>query len=284
MRGPRGLLRVGLPDPGGGRPLLINFIAFEPVVGDAKGLSELEGSALDGVRGKRLWVEGPVEGVVEERAGREELRVAVACEDFLNGAMMSAEVRLAADRPEEICFAVSARPGSAPIREATLTATMGNYGRLRRLWLAGETISSTALYAGYAGKDFVEKESYPLARIARSPAGDAWAAAASDEPDPAAVEIPGSSWQYRGPPLTQYWRVPAEDVRPDLRVRVNGRRVYWASDREIPGGISFENFEVRQSFVPGQRFYFGLVRRAPAELEPWKGKAAVGPAPRRKSL
>jgi len=58
------------------------------------------------------------------------------------------------------------------------------------------------------------------------------------------------------------------DVRPDLRVRVNGRRVYWAQDLEIPGGVSFENFEVRQSYTPGQRSVFGLTQAEPQELVP----------------
>jgi hypothetical protein len=284
LPGPRGLVRVGIVDPEIGAPLLINFIAFEPVVaaepGKAggpfgrKGLSELEGSTLDGARGKRLWVEGPVEGILATEGGAEVLRVTVACEAFENGAQVSAEIRLRSDRPEEAAFAVSARPGSASLEEATLSATMGNYGRMRRLRLKDRTESSLAVYAGYGGNDFVEKEPYPLAVLARSAAGDAWAALASDEADPASVPIPDRpSWRYRGPPLTQYWRVPAEDVEPDLRVRVNGRRVYWASQREIPGGISFENFEVRQRYRAGGRFIFGLTRRPPEELDPWRRRS-----------
>jgi hypothetical protein len=282
--GPRGLIRVGSVSPETGRPILINFIAFEPVVPapgpsaegrppppGRKGFSELEWSALDGVRGKRLWVEGPAEGTLAAEGGVETLRVAFACEPFESGARVGAEVRLRADRPEEAEFTVTAAAGSAPLAEATLTATMGNYGRMRRLHLARRTVSSLDLYRGYAGKDFVEKHPFPLAEMARSERGDAWAALTSDEADPASVPIPDKPlWQYRAPPLTQYWRVPREDIGPDLRVRVNGRRVYWASEREIPGGISFENFEVRQAYRPGQRFVFGLTRRPPEKIEPWR--------------
>jgi hypothetical protein len=108
-------------------------------------------------------------------------------------------------------------------------------------------------------------------------------AATSDEEDPASVPIPEVRWwRYRGPLLTQYWRVPARWVEPDLRVRVNGRRVYWASRLEIPGGISFENFEVRQTYRPGQEFIFGLTRQGPRDLPPWrnekKGFETPGPA------
>ena len=63
--------------------------------------------------------------------------------------------------------------------------------------------------------------------------------------------------------ITQYWRVPGRDVEPNLRVRVNARRVYWASEAPVLGGIAFENFEVRQRFVPGQSFIFGITREDP---------------------
>ncbi len=284
MPGPRGLIRVGIYDRNTGRPLLINFIAFEPVVGGKKGFSELEMSSLDGARGKRLWVEGPVPGSISNIESREELKVVVACEKFRNGARVSAEICLRSDRPEEIIFSVRAEPESAPIQEATLTATMGNYERLRCLWLENRMVSSKALYRGYQGNGFVEKDPYPLGELARSAEGDVWIAATSDEENPAQVPIPDKPWwQYKGPRLTQYWRVPGDSVERDLRVRVNGRRVYWASRREIPGGISFENFEIRQSYRPGQRSIFGLTRKGPRELPPWKNTKKP-PQPQRKRV
>src|SRR5262245_41458253 len=146
LRGPRGLIRVGIVDRESGKPLLINFIAFEPVTAapgkdggpsraGRKGYSELERSALDGVPGKRRWVSGPAAGALATEDGVEVLEVSVACEAFENGAQVSAAVRIRADRPEELLFAVTARAESTPIVEATLSATMGNYGRMRRLWL-----------------------------------------------------------------------------------------------------------------------------------------------------
>ncbi len=39
---------------------------------------------------------------------------------------------------------------------------------------------------------------------------------------------------------------------------VNGRGVYWASRSPIPGGISFENFEMVAPFQQGQEFWFGV--------------------------
>jgi hypothetical protein len=62
--------------------------------------------------------------------------------------------------------------------------------------------------------------------------------------------------------------VPARHIQPDLRVRVNARRVYWGSAIPIPGGPAFENFEVRQRYAPGQVFVFGLTPREPRRMLP----------------
>jgi hypothetical protein len=51
-------------------------------------------------------------------------------------------------------------------------------------------------------------------------------------------------------------------------VRVNGRRVYWASHDVVPGGIAYENFDVRQRYVPGQTFIFGITDKSPWQFEP----------------
>ena len=54
----------------------------------------------------------------------------------------------------------------------------------------------------------------------------------------------------------QYWR--CESPQEDLYVRVNGRTKYWASRSPIPGGVSFENFEMVAPFRNGQQFWFGV--------------------------
>ena len=51
---------------------------------------------------------------------------------------------------------------------------------------------------------------------------------------------------------------PAAEVSENLVCAVNGRFVYWGSKRPIPGGISFENFELREPFRSGQTFIFGI--------------------------
>ena len=96
-------------------------------------------------------------------------------------------------------------------------------------------------------------------------------------------------WHYRGLPVTQYWKVPAADVAPDLRVAVNARAEYWMSRQPIPGGPAFENFEMRTRFRQGQTFVFGVTRRDLADLIPVPAPVrppdaatpAAAPSPRR---
>jgi hypothetical protein len=272
MPGPRGLVRIGIWNEATTKPELINFVAVEPVTqGPAPrhrrmAFSELEPSAYDTPqRGKRLWVAGTVLRTLPSNA--EELAVRIEVEPFTaNGAHVYLVARMRSDRPNEVAFSVYHHEDSSPIEENTLTATMGNYERLRRLWLKDRTVDSRVLYDGYDEMGFVEKENYPLNEMLRVGDGDALVLCSSDEPNPSAVTVNPPWWTYKSVRLTQYWRVPAEDVRPDLRVRVNGRRVYWAGTVEIPGGIAFENFEVRQRYMPGQTFIFGLSRKEPQEI------------------
>jgi hypothetical protein len=53
--GPRGLLRIYAPYLNHPPGRMINFIAVEPVVGNNRGFSELERSALDNSDGKAMW-------------------------------------------------------------------------------------------------------------------------------------------------------------------------------------------------------------------------------------
>ncbi|HEX2973696.1 MAG TPA: GDSL-type esterase/lipase family protein, partial [Tepidisphaeraceae bacterium] len=85
---------------------------------------------------------------------------------------------------------------------------------------------------------------------------------------PAAVfPFPGTSWwHYDGYKLVQYWKKPHGTFREDLQVGVNARYTYWQSRQPIPGGVAFENFELRERFYEGQMFVFGLAPKTPAEL------------------
>jgi hypothetical protein len=280
--GPRGLIRVGYPISTNGGHDLINFIAVEPIVHGRRGFSELELSALDGVRGKRLWAVGetnltsgaPQPTLVPGRLTRlspgvEQLDVAVRVEPFDNGAQVRLVVSQRSDAPDEIQLAVHTDPGSAPIEYCVLTATMGNLARTRLLWLKDEVVSSLKLYPEHKGAGFAPHQIYRFDRLARTPQGDVVVAVTSDEADPASVyPFPGGPlWHYGGSKVTQYWKKPREMARDDLHVAVNARYTYWQTRRPIPGGVAFENFELRERFYDGQPFVFGITRKTPDQLQ-----------------
>jgi hypothetical protein len=277
LRGPRGLIRVGIWNAKTNQPELINFVAIEPVTAgygsrqSRMGFSELEASELDHTRGKRLTASEAVMETLEARPKPiERLSVRIDVERFTaNGAHVYVTASMYANRPEEVVLRVHHHDDSPPIEELTLTATMGNYERLRRLWLRTRVIDSRKLYAGHSGTAFIDKENYRFDEMFLYGDGDALVLATAHEDDPSSVAVTERpSWTYRSIKLTQYWRVPARHIQPDLRVKVNGRAAYWASSTPIPGGVAFENFEVRQRYVPDQEFVFGLTPKTPAEFRP----------------
>jgi hypothetical protein len=282
LKGPRGLVRIGIITPPENSPKLLNYIAIEPVIQGPgsrfarMAFSELEPSTLDpGQRGKRLWIDPdtPISGNLETiHAGSavvERLSVKINVERYTaNGAHVYLIASIDSDHPSELRLSVFKENDSPALDDLTVTATMGNYERLRLLWLKDHVVDSRKLFAGYQGDAFVEHDNYPLDEMLRTPDGDAIVYCTSNELSPATT--PGNDtahWKYILPKLTQYWRVPAHDIQPDLRVRVNARRVYWASAAPVLGGIAFENFEVRQRYFPGQTFIFGISPKEPWELD-----------------
>jgi hypothetical protein len=274
---PRGLIRLGYPVLSEGRYDLINFIAVEPIVRGGRGFSELEHSRIDGVAGKRIWGQGEGGGkatnLVSGRLqnglhGEEELDVTLGVEKIENGAHVRLVVRQSSNRPDEIELSIFQEPDSAPMDYCILTATMGNMARTRQLWLKDEVLSSLELYRGYQKTDFAPHKEYPLSRLHRTADGDVLVAVTNDEESPATVyPFPNSElWHYAGCKVTQYWAKAAGTFRDDLHSVVNARYTYWLSERPIPGGVAFENFELRERFYDGQKFTFGITRRTPQEL------------------
>ena len=265
--GPRGLIRIGSPVKPDRGHALVNFLAVEPVVAGQRGFSELEFSALDNTQGKRFWAEAARISSVD--AGVEQLEVPINVEPFSNGARVRLIVTQRSDAPDEIRIAVHSVSGSLPIETCILTATMGNLTRTRRLWLRDEVVSSTQLYPQFRGDGFAPHRVYLLPRLARNATGDVIVAVTGDEIDPAAVfPFPGSpAWHYGGVPVTQYWKVDKDSVHDDLQAAVNARYTYWKSRQPIPGGVAFENCELRTSFRDGQSFVFGVTRATPSEMK-----------------
>lgn len=277
MRGPRGLIRVGILN--NGQAELINFVAVEPVTfGEGTrqsrmAFSELEKSQTDGRQGKLFRAAdrlGTIETLPAKPAPVERLTVRINVEKFTaNHAHVYVVASMTSNRPQEVAFGVHHEEDSAPIEENTLTATMGNYARIRWLWLKDRVVDSRKHYAGYTAAGFIDKENYPFSEMLTYGDGDALVLGTTNEADPAAVKVPERPfWTYKSVKLTQYWRVPARHIQPDLRVKVNGRGYYWASQTPIPGGLAFENFEVRQRYMPGQVFVFGMTPKEPWEWRP----------------
>ncbi|MBW3624451.1 MAG: hypothetical protein KY468_13680 [Armatimonadetes bacterium] len=214
--GPRGLIRVGYPALDGGRRAgLVNFIAVEPEVkGQPKGYSELETSSADGRPGKPMWTSpkpggppdpGTISSPDPKRPEIRELKVTVRMERFANGAHPYLEVSVRSDRPGELRLRAFHEPDSAPMERCILTATMGNYARLRHLHLKGRVVDSRELFKTYEGDHFTGDAIFPLKEIPRNRGGDVVAALTTDETDPAAVQpFPNATgWGWRGETLTQ---------------------------------------------------------------------------------
>lgn len=292
--GPRGLIRVGYPILPDGKYWLVNFIAVEPVVAGVPGraLSELELSARDGKPGKLIdpapppgimpdhpAADGLYAGRVEPLDGGEaQLTVCLCVERFGNGARVYVLASVRTDRPDELELQVFPAPDSAPLAACILSATMGNYERLREIHLADRVATAQELYGGYGGTDFASPTAFNLDELPRAADGSVIVAATTDEEEPSAVWPDPERlwfWYYPGRKVTQYWRKYPGTLDETLRARVNARRVYWASEYPIPNGVAFENFELNEPFAPGQRQSFGVTFRTPDELLAPESEARV---------
>ncbi len=270
--GPRGLLRIGYDYQG--VIYHINYIAVEPVVKGQIEFSEISPSSVDGRLGKVMWVSS-------SRLTPDSMIWVVDMEPFKNGARPYLRLSICRQRPDELGIAVFHHEGSAPMDRCAVTATMGNYSRLRRLYLQDTVIDARALYAGYQGIGFIEKEPYGASRFCRDSHGDPLVLAVTNETFAELASWPQqpaylARWNWRYRPfylLTQYWRKDKGQAGPGLVVRVNGRAKYWSGGSrdasryvDIPGGPAFENFELREPYHPGQKAYFGLSLRTPRQL------------------
>lgn len=292
--GPRGLIRLGIER--GGKMYLLNFLAIEPIVNGKIEFSEISPSQIDGKWGKLMWASGEekassfyptanTSGVISHPDSLhpeiEELSLYVFLEKFISGAHPYLKLSIRSDRPQEIGVQVFDRPGSEQMDYCNITATMGNYARLRQLHLKDEIIDARILYKGYNGIDFIEKEAYDSSKLQQSERGDYFAFATTNEsleelerwPTDSLATVK-KSWRYRAPvKLTQYWRKERLMETTQLRTRVNGRAKYWSGGNRdvnnylaIPGGAAFENFELQERYLSGQKSFFGITEMSPREI------------------
>ena len=274
MTGPRGLLRIYAPYLGHADDRMINYIAIEPVIQGsmARGFSELEVSQLDEVDGLRFWSADspddaipraptdPARGVIGYDGDVETLTVYVFIEPYRSGAKVVLSLTFRADCPYEVGISTFTTKGSKLLTACIVTATMGNYARLRTLHLWGGTRSALDFWPTFDGPDFAPHVCFGLNDLIMTPEGHAVFAATPNEENPEDADYAPRTfigWKYYGEIATQVWR--SEDPHPLLRGCVNGRTEYWASRSPIPGGISFENFEFIEPFREGGTFWFGVV-------------------------
>lgn len=282
--GPRGLLRIYTPYLRQGPDRMMNFLAVEPIVQGQRrrGFSELEWSKLDNTRGKRFWsvdaVDSaasipprpphPARGVIKSEKGFETLRVFIVVEPFHNGACVYLRLTFRSCRPYEVGINTFVFADSKPLDACIVTATMGNYARLRRLHLAERTVLSTDLWPRHEGFGFAPHKRFELAEFFRNSGGHAIIAATPDEPRPDRAQYARGThvgWRYQGDLAMQFWR--CEHPPRQLVAQVNGRSAYWASQTAIPGGVSYENFELVAPFENGQEFWFGVTPQTPEVLD-----------------
>jgi hypothetical protein len=209
----------------------------------------------------------PARGVIRSNGGKQTLSFYLFVEPFANGARPVVEVQLREDRPHEVAFRLFAARGGVPMRACILTATMGNYARLRKVWLNNRVADAHSLYklAQFNEVGFADHHKWGVDALLVVD-GEALVAARPDERDPVHATYDSNvhpSWHYQGKTATQYWRAVA---RRNLVARVNARKTYWASNAAIPGGIAFENFELEAPFHSGQKFVFGITPELPAAL------------------
>ena len=106
----------------------------------------------------------------------------------------------------------------------------------------------------------------PLNAMIKNQSGGAFFIASPDEVSPQKAVYASDTndhWKY-GKNATQYWYCPEPTSR--LEGLVNGRYTYWASHSPIPGGISFENFELNEPFSNGAKYVFGVSPLAPNQF------------------
>ena len=281
MPGPRGLLRIYTPYLGHKEGKMINFIALEPIAAGEKrrGFSELEMSSLDDRRGKRFWSADdslstdarpenlPARGVVRKINGTESLTVFIFSEPFDNGAKVYVRLRFFADRPYEVELTAYAREDSRAMDHFILTATMGNFARLRKLYLADTIKSSLDLWPDYRDSNFAPHDYTSVSAMIKDERGNAYFIAAPDEAQPQVADYASDTndhWKYYGAKATQYWC--KKNPGSQLQGLVNGRYTYWASTSPIPGGISFENVELKEPFINGAQYVFGVSPLGPEEF------------------
>jgi hypothetical protein len=194
----------------------------------------------------------PLDGRVEPALSCLVVRRAqpVIVKPFKNGARPVIQVTLRQDRPHEVGFTVWSARDSAAMKACVLTATMGNYARLRQLWLKDKVVHAATLWNPFQPDawGFAAPRTFGLEHLLVL-RGEALVAATPGEvgSDTGTEKVP-SAWRYEGRIATQYWR--ATPV-PGLCVRINGRKRFGRQRHRSPVVCPMRTSSWKHHSAPG---------------------------------
>lgn len=251
----------------------MNFIALEPIVkgSEHRSFSELEQSELDHVQGKRFWSANDTlnnqpkqendcaTGIVEMVNGVETLTLYVFSEPFESGAKVYVRIRFYENKSYEIELTSYAMEDSVPLDNFVLTATMGNFARLRNLYVKDNIKSALNIWLDHQGTNFTEHDYTQSSQMLTDKSGSVYFVAAPNEDNPIDATYAKDTedhWKYKGTKAIQYWK--KMNPTDSLKGLVNGRFTYWASASAIPGGVAIENFEFKEHFKNGAVYGYGI--------------------------
>ena len=162
---------------------------------------------------------------------------------------------------------VFAADDSAPMQSCVLTATMGNYARLRHLQLADRVVEASDVFRSdkIGGWDFYPAHQWPASELIHDHGKIKISVTGDTDTTPPPDGWKG--WRYSGVQAEQSW---STDERPGVGspgivARVNGREMFWGTHVAIPGGVAFENVELVAPFENKQIFTFRVTPRKDQE-------------------
>jgi len=185
MPGPRGLLWIYKPYLGHSEGIMIIYVAIEPFPAgtEFRGYSELEMSNIDNKQGKRFWSSGdslaivsgqeeyPARVLVSGIGNKQALTVFIFVEHFQNVAKVYIRLRFLKKRPHEVEIVTFKQKGSAPLKHFVVTATMGNFARLRNIYLEKVAKSAVALWPDYSRDALAQHVGFPIKEMIRDKNG-----------------------------------------------------------------------------------------------------------------
>lgn len=152
-----------------------------------------------------------------------------------------------------------------PLNFIVISATWGNLARLRDLYLGNRTVNARELFEGeeLGNWCFYPRVGFGVDELIVDEEGTVTVYAGNDEEGEWIADLGNGAPYYDGEKFYQYWRKYAGSYSDELHVAVNGREKYFGGfvnpcgNKDITGGVSYENFEMIEEYYLGQTFWFG---------------------------